>query len=472
MPFLHAYQRCACRGLILGIGLLALWGWLCAPARAQDNVYYSRYRNFQIPFNLDQADQRIQHVNLHVSRDLGGHYEQVGSAAPSERSFRFLARADGWHWFVVQIQESDGRFTPPNPRLVQPGLRVCVDTLPPRVVLRPIQPREGTVGVEWEVQDENLDLLTLALDYRPVGSDQWIPLNVRQLAEGQFSWSPSGAASYQVRLRVLDKAGNPGESRVSVTPLSTAAAAPGVPGPGGNAPPPPGPRSKVIHVRSKTFQLNYTVDAGTVGPSAVKNVEVWLTSDTRTWTQYSAEAPPRGPYKVTVLNQGRFGFSLRPRSGVGLADDPPRPGDQPQIWVEVDEEIPQVKILDVQVGTGADTGKLTVHWNASDKFLRPQPITISWAAAPTGPWNQFATKLDNTGIFTGRSDPLPYEFYLKVEAIDEAGNIGQDHTTKPIKVDLKIPRISTVDVIGVEAVPTAPPGAPPAPANPPGGAPR
>jgi hypothetical protein len=44
---------------------------------------------------------------------------------------------------------------------------------------------------------------------------------------------------------------------------------------------------------------------------------------------------------------------------------------------------------------------------------------------------------------------LPFEFFVRVEAIDEAGNKGYAQTKDTVKVDLKIPKIDTLDVVGV-----------------------
>jgi hypothetical protein len=107
-------------------------------ARAQgaeaERVYYSRQTAFLIPFQMDPG-ANAQQVLLHVSEDLGKTYQHVATAAPTDKSFRFQARRDGWYWFTVQTQTQDGRYYPPNVNQVQPGLKVCVDTQPPVVVL-------------------------------------------------------------------------------------------------------------------------------------------------------------------------------------------------------------------------------------------------------------------------------------------------------------------------------------------------
>src|SRR5947199_274827 len=67
--------------------------------------------------------------------------------------------------------------------------------------------KEGTVAVEWQVSDKNLDLRTLRLAYRAQNAQSWTALNIRQLDRAQFSWTPL-PGSYEVRLTVADQAGN------------------------------------------------------------------------------------------------------------------------------------------------------------------------------------------------------------------------------------------------------------------------
>jgi hypothetical protein len=251
----------------------------------------------------------------------------------------------------------------------------------------------------------------------------------------------------EVRLHVQDKAQNQAEATVTVRP--------GEFHPAAGAPAPEAPRGNIIYVKSRTFQLSYSIEEE--GPSGVKNVEVWWTRDTRSWQCYARDARRQGPYTVTVSGEGRYGFTLIPRSGVGLADKPPGAGDQPQVWVDVDETRPVVNLYNVVVGRGADAGKLTVYWTASDRFLRAQPITISYATSPDGPWTPMGSRLANTGSFSCDSQALPYEFYVRVEAMDEAGNVGSAQTRETVKVDLKIPRVRDVNVVPMDPGQSRPP---------------
>jgi hypothetical protein len=421
------------------LGVLCLGLTLAAAGQGADAgpVHYFNERNFEIPFL--SSNPSVTKVRLWASSN-GGPYSQVATALPSQRAFQYNAPGDGWYSFVVQVQDVEGRLNPANVNQFPPFLQVCVDTERPQVVLRPVLPQKGTVGVEWQVSDKNLDLRTLRLAYRLAGSPQWTGLNIQQLVRAQFSWTTPAAGNYEVRLTVADRAGNTSTATTQVR--ATSGGAPGQL----TSSAPGGPRVK--HVASKTFQLNYKID--NVGPSRVKHVEVWMTRDTQQWMRYKGDAPPVGPFELTVASAGRYGFTLRPCSGVGRAPKAPDIGQQPQLWVQVDETKPLVKIQHVVVGEGQENGTFTVHYTATDAHLRAKPISVLYSTGKEGPWTELLTEQENTGACRCQTRDLPFEFYLRVQAVDEAGNKGFDQFAETVKVDTLVPRVQDVDVEAVD----------------------
>ncbi len=410
---------------------------------ADSPVHYFAERTFEIPYSLD-PDPTFARLHLHVSSDEGKTYSQAASTLETRGAFTYTARSDGWYFFVVQIERKDGSLTPAKVHLTQPSLRVCVDTEKPKATLQKAVPKKGgKLAVEWSVSDPNLDLQTLRVEYRVIGAPRWIPIKHDQLTRAQLEWNPTGDGPFEVRLLVSDKANH-------LTEVKTELPALGLGGGGGfprssGAIPPPGDR-KVIYVNRKTFKLNYAIDGA--GPSKVKHVEVWMTRDTSSWSIYKNNAPATGPCEVTVNAQGRYGFTLRPISGVGRGITPPRAGDYPQIWVEVDETPPTIRLHSVVVNEGADANTITVNWQASDKFFGETPITIYFATsnAPDARWEVLQPNVENTGSCKCKTDGLPFEFYVRVEATDRAGNKAADQTRETVKVDLSEPKVIEVNV--------------------------
>jgi hypothetical protein len=188
-----------------------------APGRQSRSDSYSRQRAFMIPIKIDPG-ANVKQVLLHVSEDDGNTYQQVLTAAPTEKALRFHARRDGHYWFVVQTQDRDDRYYPPRVDQVEPGLKVCVDTRPPEVTFGAAQRPDGSVTVQWDVHDENLDLPTLRLQYRPAGEKEWNPLPIERVTTGRYTWKAPAVADLEVCLQVGDLAGNWTDKTVKVAP--------------------------------------------------------------------------------------------------------------------------------------------------------------------------------------------------------------------------------------------------------------
>jgi hypothetical protein len=420
-----------------------------------DRIYYTNQRTFLIPFTPEPGSSAIQLVLLHVSDDLGKTYKLHASSGPTEEKFKFDAPGDGWYWFAVQTKDSAGRFFPPNLYAVPPGLKVCVDTLPPAVYLKQVPTTDGSVAIEWKIVEDNPNLFTLRADYRPVGGKDWLPLQIPpRLEEKHFPWTPAVKGPWEVRMQIRDKANNLGEQTTNVTAgawRDTSA-----------TPPPPDPaRANIVRVNSKQIQLNYKVE--NVGKSDVSTVEIWYTeNEGKTWSKFPKAAQREGPYVVSVTREGVYGFFVVPVSGVGLSD-PPVAGTPPQVWVEVDLTNPVVTILGPPVvGTGADINKVTIRYQATDRNFGQSPIRIFWkphstTQNPNPEWAEVANNLPNEGVYVWTvPESVPAQFHLKVEAVDLAGNVGNDVTKEVVKVDPIKPKATIIGVEGVKAAPPPP----------------
>jgi hypothetical protein len=198
-------------------------------------------------------------------------------------------------------------------------------------------------------------------------------------------------------------------------------------------------------VNTKRITLNFEIKD--VGPSGLSGVELWYTQDCKEWKKY--DAPPQAhSYVVEVDQEGMYGFTLRARSGLGLAKDPPAAGDQPQVWVVVDLTRPNVTLDDVSPSVAARTQTLAIHWKATDKNLGRHPINLYYAEKEEGPWKPIATSLENNGIYHWQMPSgAPARLLVRVEATDLAGNVGRAQSPKPVLLDMSRP---TVSILGVE----------------------
>jgi hypothetical protein len=217
---------------------------------------------------------------------------------------------------------------------------------------------------------------------------------------------------------------------------TSAAAAAGVP-----------PGEKLTMINARIFELEYELEA--VGPSGVKQVELWGTRDGgRTWKRFAVDRSKRSPLVVTVDEEGTYGFRLVVESGNGHSDQPPKSGDAPKIWIAVDLTKPTVRITSAEQGSGADANNLNIAWEASDNLmLAARPISLSFSQTPGGPWSPIASNLENGGHYSWPIDErTPSRLYLRVEARDAAGNIGSYETFQPVAIDQLVPKAHIRDV--------------------------
>jgi hypothetical protein len=522
-------------------------GCLCAPAWAQGpqtRPVFSKERSFRIPFDVDPAQgARIKEVQLAVSTDRGANWRPAGQApAPKAREFfTFTAPGDGEYWFTVRTVDVEDRADPPTFSGASPQLVVVVDTTPPTAELRGLNPTGDEVGIEWNLNDLHLDLASLRIEFR-AGSTDWLPIQVPASAQGRSKFRPGGKGPIELRLRVLDRAGNETVQQVALYPTygpSATTAAQGLPGSGSGGPnvgpgvpafgsaaplpstfqpadqpytvpPPPNPqssfgstvpgssagptlpllsntptmrnptsstgsfgdagrpvnetgssppsqlvsmptpppvRTNLQLVNSTRFSINYEV--AEIGRSGLGTVALYWTYDGGAWNYHGDDEDRESPFKVEVDGEGTFGFKLVARSNAGLGDDPPRPGDQADIWIEVDITPPELDLKPPVPGRGASSGVLDVQWQAREKNPAAKPISLFYAEDPGGPWKPMAEGIENSGRFSWPipADPsMPYKFFVRIECRDRAGNVGRAETPTPVVVDLTRPRLKILRV--------------------------
>ncbi len=204
-------------------------------------------------------------------------------------------------------------------------------------------------------------------------------------------------------------------------------------------------RQRIVNTRR--FQLGYTL--GEVGPSGVSSVELFITEDNgRKWWKYGDDPDQKSPFDVEVPRDGIYGFTIRARSGAGLSIGPPLPNEPPEQVVSVDQTAPIVELLPIEQGRGANINKLRVRWKITEDHPTEMPVSLEYAASPSGPWTPITGwREDLNHTFDWMVGPgVPTQFYFRVLVRDSAGNIGKAETQQPIVVDLVQPTARIVDV--------------------------
>jgi hypothetical protein len=205
-------------------------------------------------------------------------------------------------------------------------------------------------------------------------------------------------------------------------------------------------------VNSRRFQVGYAVDD--VGPSGIGAVELFITQDNgRKWWKYGDDPDRRSPFDVEVPQDGEYGFAIRVRSGAGLTNDPPIPGEPPAIVVAVDQTPPTVEILSAQQGQGSSSNRVQIRWRISDEHLANKPVCVYYSTSRGGPWETLSGWKDDTGGFEWNISPgSPPQFFVRVVARDTAGNTAKAESAQAILVDLARPTARIVDVESPQSI--------------------
>jgi hypothetical protein len=174
-----------------------------------------RQSSFNIPFSVKAGEKTPREVRLFVSRDRGRNWRLYDRADPAAEQFPFRAEGDGEYWFSLQTIEADGRATPGG-TVMQPGLRLLIDTVEPQLEFHAAVGSGGEVTTSWRVFDPTLAPETLKIEYQTTVGGPWKAIALQrqsngtpQSAVGQLTWWPDTSSRViHVRAEVSDKAAN------------------------------------------------------------------------------------------------------------------------------------------------------------------------------------------------------------------------------------------------------------------------
>ena len=523
---------------------------LSEAAPIPNRAVHTNNNRFRIPYRFDKEEMRrlnAREIRLYASTNQGTQWQQVQSVAPADGKFEFLAPQDGEYWFAVRTLDGQGRLHPEG-NVIEPGLKVIVDTAPPQLSVSVRQIAPGRVQLTWNATDSHLDPIKLRLEYVQSGGQKWQQVSVTPQAAGKTSWSVPNGGTVAVRGSIADYAKNTvrAQAQARIEPANQAVPKPSVPDfsqpiASGNSvdgmrtsfpnshpqhpqvvpqqqvapripdttnngiavnpsltesqaitstpftpnqfgqPPfdlfraqnmatqpasqpnwetklPSQPNGlgarrssgRVRTVRTKRFQIDYRIDD--VGASGISRVELFITQDAgQKWWKYGDDPDRKSPFQVEVPGDGTYGFALRVHSGVGLAEDPPQPGEPASIVIVVDQSPPVVHLMPLQQGTGPDLNKILIRWRITDQNPSEKPISLSYSPSPSGPWEPISGWQPDTGRFVWKvTSGVPSKLYVRLVARDSVGNMSKVETPQPVLVDLTKPSARIVDVEPVE----------------------
>jgi hypothetical protein len=428
--------------------------------------HYKQQAQFKLPIHMgDVGQQTIREVQLYVKHD-GDPWVCVDKVAPTQKHFLFRAPQDGEYSFNIVTIDQTGKATPADVTRETPALIVVVDSTPPQLEMSAMPTSTGTCVIRCEAKDPNLAPGTLKVECQ-CADGAWMPLQGVTGAADLFALPTEKALTGLVRASVADLARNVATKEMNFKDDAAAAATkdesvppkiesksdkPVMPDKGATA------TGRQI-LNSNHVVLDYQIEQ--VGPSGVGRVEIWMTSDQgKTWKKLCEDKDRVSPADFDLPGEGVYGVTVVVSNGNGQGDPPPAAGDQPDCWIEVDTTKPNAQLISARPVQGDATGALHITWQATDKNLGPECVSLYYAAQRDGQWGVIAKGLHNDGSFRW-SVPREVgpEFYIRMEVIDKAGNLARCELADKVVLDMSRPKAK---VVGVAA------GTPHAPAPPTG----
>jgi hypothetical protein len=479
--------------------LLAAGSVCCSAVSGQDEgVLVTNTGRFEIPFEVEQRGGRYNEglAVLYGSQDSGRTWERLQSVPVTRGAFVFSAPRDGQYSFAIRMTDSRGSLLHPI-RGSEPELTVLVDTVAPVLRLEAVELSPGQVSVAWTATDSSVDAQSFRLEYLEglSGARRAVPCAAAASGQTRISLPPGSAA--QLLASIADTAGNRGEARTQVVsraglaggmspaaggfgagatavsgtggamagkaaasanplgpspfqelpagyrapmqPAGESAAVPLAPV-SGQAPNAGQPWAQAQHqlVNNRVFDLDYQIDD--VGPSGVSAVELFITEDGGAqWFRYGSDPDVRSPFRVDSMSEGTFGFAVRIRNGLGVADTPPQPGQAPEVVITVDQTAPVVEMQPPGVSEDG-AGTIRFSWRVQETNPAAGAVRLESSPGANGPWSPvFDWQVDQGGFDLPIRPGMPPALHFRLLARDAAGNVGMSQTIQPVIVDLKRP---------------------------------
>ena len=396
-----------------------------------------------LPFSVpksDQSEATPQEIQLFVAVDKDPNWTFVSRTSPEGGRFVYRARRDGRYRFLIQAVFPTANGGSVAKVLCRRG--VLVDTSPPSVMLKGDRGVGGQVTVSWRAEDPNLAENSINLLYRIGPDGPWQPVAVDRAGvlrndEGESGrvtwWVAESKAPIDVRGEFLDRARNMAVGHCQLRTEKPKSAAGPLVRPVSTPSLTTQKRPPVL--RSLDFELEY--DVAGIRPERVREVQLWVTGDNGAhWEHLASDPDCTSPISARVECDGRYGFRIVASGADGEGTFRPNQGTPPELCLEFDGTPPSVRLTSAQCD---EEGHLSVTWEAADSRLGARPISVFHGPSPNGPWTELATNRPNTGSATYSLKASDAPVFLRIEAADEAGNIGSHTAEYPVPFETTVP---------------------------------
>ncbi|GEM_PF-2791917 len=431
MPYKHLYS------------LILIFGFITNSLFAAP--FYSNVKKFPIGYQANN-NNHLNDVELWYRSPDKKNWTPYGKFNKGENSIIFKANLDGEYQFYTVASDKSGL------RETRPGHEskaqqtVIVDSQPPNLKL--LEPLGGYiepgkfVEIKWQVTDDNIeeDGITIELSTADGG---WEPLiaNTSSLRQ-TYRWNIAGSLKGQkkfLRISALDKAGNL-TSVETAEPIYFTKQPPKIVKVTKDKPKESNVAGPELSNR-RIFDINYHI--GKTGPSGLGKIGLWYTTNNgQVWNFYAYDTDLKSPIQFSAPEEGIYGFAIELTNRAGISSGQPKNGQKPILSTSVDYTPPSILLINPSAGNFIKGNQeIPITWQAHDRYLNKKPISIYLSVDGGDSWKTLVKNLKNTGTWIWKTPKANSDkFRIKIEAIDNAGNIGSASTTGNFVIDSTTPQ--------------------------------
>lgn len=371
---------------------------------------------------------------LYVTSDDGVTWRPTTPAETrqTDSEFHYLAPADGRYGFRMVARDAAGNEGKAPTTGTVPEILVTVDIVAPAIVVR--DPRDGQsvksgtpVVVRWEVSDANIGAGPVSLVVAYDGGSAAPAATGLRPSDSYALHPPREAREMRIVVAAVDLANNRSESKPLTVVLSPTA-----------LPQQPAPFTVMEHAPAPTrpsYDIWYKIED--LKPSGLREIDLWYTRDGgATWALYGRDEDLTPPFHFEPERPGKYGFYLVAVKRTGEAsDEPPTAGTPPQLTAIYDPVPPVVTLVGPRGDDPLKGGQsVEITWTATDDLFGEKPIAFLYSMHPAQ-WEK-VEGLPNTGRFTWTIPKMDTTtLYLKISAVDLAGNVTESDPVGPLTVD-------------------------------------
>ncbi len=204
--------------------------------------------------------------------------------------------------------------------------------------------------------------------------------------------------------------------------------------------------ARVVHSNSRVFKLDYELEQ--IEATGIESVELWGSQDDgATWAIWGEDPDQRSPFEVEITTDGVYGFRVVVKGRNGLTSASPQAGDPPDMVIAIDSKAPELRIESLSKNSNIPNRGPCVAYHCADDNLMSGPLTMYIAQSANGPWALIESNIENTGLLPLPSAAkLPQRFYVRLDALDQAGNITTAISPSAFDLAAFLPRARIKDL--------------------------